>query len=261
MRRWLCVSRSGDIFTLLFFICENLNRAIPARNQSQNVKFKIRDKDHVLGVASLCLNNLGNRREFSKRWLTLEPHKKGHEVFGELLVECFVSEYRPGQVVSLSEKSSPLSGSQEDILNPKKGTRFSFHCRTPSWSKSGSSIISSSGGGSGSDGMASFRRQTEPESEMVSVRKRGNNEMARGGSSSFHGGAPPPNVKSQVETAVSLQPRVTGISPHEGPVWGGQRVILRGSNLGESRENIVKVTIADVDCTPSLEYISPSMCS
>ena len=52
-------------------------------------------------------------------------------------------------------------------------------------------------------------------------------------------------------------PEVTGVSPNEGPVAGGQRVVLRGSHLGESREDIVQVLVAGVDCTDSVEYFSP----
>lgn len=50
---------------------------------------------------------------------------------------------------------------------------------------------------------------------------------------------------------------MTGVSPNEGPVVGGQRVVLRGSYLGESKEDIVQVLVAGVDCTSSLEYFSP----
>ena len=52
-------------------------------------------------------------------------------------------------------------------------------------------------------------------------------------------------------------PEVTGISPREGSVEGNQRVVLRGSNLGESKSDVVKVVIAGVDCTSTLEYFSP----
>ena len=38
---------------------------------------------------------------------------------------------------------------------------------------------------------------------------------------------------------------------------GFQRVRLRGFNLGESKSDIIKVVIAGVDCTSTLEYISP----
>ena len=52
-------------------------------------------------------------------------------------------------------------------------------------------------------------------------------------------------------------PEVTGISPREGAVEGNQRVVLRGSNLGESKNDVIKVLIAGVDCTSTLEYYSP----
>ena len=52
-------------------------------------------------------------------------------------------------------------------------------------------------------------------------------------------------------------PEVTGVSPNEGPVGGGQRVVLRGSCLGHSRADVVQVLVAGVDCSSSLEYFSP----
>lgn len=52
-------------------------------------------------------------------------------------------------------------------------------------------------------------------------------------------------------------PEVTGVSPNEGPVGGGQRVVLRGSCLGESRADVMQVLVAGVDCTSQLEYFSP----
>lgn len=51
-------------------------------------------------------------------------------------------------------------------------------------------------------------------------------------------------------------PEVTGVSPNKGPVEGGQRVVLRGSCLGESPGDVVQVLVAGVDCTSSIEYFS-----
>ena len=51
-------------------------------------------------------------------------------------------------------------------------------------------------------------------------------------------------------------PEVTGVSPSEGGMEGNERVILRGSNLGESKEDIVSVTVAGVDCSSTVEYYS-----
>ncbi len=55
---------------------------------------------------------------------------------------------------------------------------------------------------------------------------------------------------------VSYPPEVSGISPREGVIDGGQRVVLRGSNLGESKSDVVRVVIAGVDCSETLEYLS-----
>lgn len=213
------------------------------------MKFKVRDKEHTLGVVIMSLASLGAHRESSKKWFPLTPHKKGHETVGELLVECFVSQFRPGQMVSLSETSSPVlsrRGSQEEIFvppNTKKGggvRRFSLHRRTPSWSKGsaaespvsvGSEHRQLGGGGPHLEGTGSVRSGLE----TVSCSSEGS-----------------------ASRASALQPQVTGISPHEGPVQGGQRVVLRGCNLGDSRESVLKVMVADVDCTGSLEYFSPS---
>lgn len=200
-------------------------RSVPARNNHQAVKFKVRDKDHVLGVVVLNLNSLGSRRDPSKQWLPLVPYKKGHEATGELLVECFASQHRPGHVVSLSEASSPILsrvGSQEDVLNPRKGKRFSIHRRTPSWTKGLSGNVETKRLSGGVDGPSSLSRSESATSD------------------------------------VSSKPQVTGISPHEGPVQGGQRVVLRGSNLGENKESVLKILVADIDCTSSLEYFSQS---
>ena len=46
------------------------------------------------------------------------------------------------------------------------------------------------------------------------------------------------------------------MSPSEGGMEGNERVILRGSNLGESKEDIVSVTVAGVDCSSTVEYYS-----
>jgi hypothetical protein len=65
-------------------------------------------------------------------------------------------------------------------------------------------------------------------------------------------GSPPDEKKEE------RVPEVSGVSPNEGPVQGGQRVVLRGSYLGESRDDVMQVLVAGVDCTDSLEYFSPS---
>lgn len=55
-------------------------------------------------------------------------------------------------------------------------------------------------------------------------------------------------------------PEVTGISPSEGSLEGREKVTLRGSNLGQSRADVVRVVLAGVDCTQTVEYFSSGEC-
>ena len=55
-------------------------------------------------------------------------------------------------------------------------------------------------------------------------------------------------------------PEVSGVSPCEASLSGGERITLRGSNLGQSLNDVHRVVLVDVDCTESVEYISPGGC-
>lgn len=199
-------------------------------------------------MASVPIRSLSQQREVSRRWLPLTPHKRSSEVHGDLLVSCFVSETRPA--VTRSENPS-LSNSQEDIHTISKGggivrgvrDRFSLHRRNTSWSKTTTPTSSSPKRLSGSD----IELHSKPLRPLTS-------EGTLRGASSPSEVSGDSRRSSEAET--QLIPEVTGISPREGPVDGGQKVILRGSCLGECSSDVVRVVIADVDCTHTLEYHS-----
>lgn len=260
------------------------SRKLSPKDLNQTIKFKVRDNNHVLGVVRLTVNNLRGERESRPRWEPLVPYKKAGDVSGELQIECFVSAYRPGQIVSNSEKSSPLQsrfGSQEDILDvPKKG-RFSFHRRTHSGSRP--QTLTESGGSAleeGASGDAPIRTSSvaSPPTGVSDTKESdfSDNVFTKSIRTASVGHSPSAShtltspasdtpvlsmsrgVSPTPTTSEALTcPKVTGVSPKEGPMEGGQKVVLRGSNLGESRDDIVKVIVADVDCTSSLEYASP----
>jgi len=52
------------------------------------------------------------------------------------------------------------------------------------------------------------------------------------------------------------RPEVTGVSPREGPTSSETKLVIRGSNLGESASDVLSLTVAGVDCLASLEYES-----
>lgn len=53
----------------------------------------------------------------------------------------------------------------------------------------------------------------------------------------------------------SEEPKVTGLSPMTGPP--GTKITVRGENLGQSSNDIIKLTINGADCLPYLEWKSP----
>lgn len=59
-----------------------------------------------------------------------------------------------------------------------------------------------------------------------------------------------------IHTESSATPDVSGVSPSEGSIDGQERVTLRGTNLGESRADIIRVVLVDIDCTNTVEYFS-----
>ena len=52
-------------------------------------------------------------------------------------------------------------------------------------------------------------------------------------------------------------PEVSGVSPNEGRIDGGIKVTLRGTNLGTGPDDIKQVLLAGINCTETVEYISP----
>lgn len=61
--------------------------------------------------------------------------------------------------------------------------------------------------------------------------------------------------------SVSKKPEVSGISPNEGPVEGGTKVTIRGTNLGLNKEDVVGLFICGANVLGSMEYISSSKLS
>jgi len=61
---------------------------------------------------------------------------------------------------------------------------------------------------------------------------------------------------SQKKPFSGLPPKVTGLSPKEGPP--GTLVTIRGENLGESEDDLIGVSICDVDCLIWSEWKSSS---
>lgn len=229
------------------------------------MKFKVRDKDHTLGVLQTTLFELTSHK--GQKWYPLQPHKKSHdkklhENLGELLVGCWVSEYKAVSPEKPSPSTSRTS-SNEDLRKGHRKERFSFHGRTPSGGRV-KHLPHEMSPTSSEKPLASSDYEIHSKRALPSFQSDTNLRFVSLGLHDDHSEKKqvtpeqsPLDSSSLLGEPESLKPEVTGISPNEGPVEGSQRVILRGSNLGESRSDVVRVVLADVDCTSTLEYFSP----
>jgi hypothetical protein len=60
-----------------------------------------------------------------------------------------------------------------------------------------------------------------------------------------------------VEFTYNPAPRATLISPNNGPGVGGTLVVIQGTYLGTSDEDVLEVTVAGVSCRGTLVWVSP----
>ena len=250
--------------------------------QKERFKFKVKDKDHTIGVVKVPVTSLTTASQTA--WFPLQPHKRSSEAQGELQVEYWLSApfkteeeeeasnstaavenvTESGQVgTSLKDyfkRSMPGPQQQkgtkeEDLIHTLRRTAqhssdselHVFH-RPPSPSK-----------GSATPDLSS---RSSSERRRVSFSPQGSSLRFSWRSYSPPSGSMPssqPNLPEEGGGTKNNVPEVTGISPREASLEGGQRITLRGSNLGLSLEDVVKVTVVDMDCTDSVEYVSSGM--
>ena len=181
-------------------------------------------------------------RRKQEKWIPFQPYKKEKESHGELCLSCFVSEFRP--LLDLSPNNS--HSSTEDIsCGNKKGL---FHRHNHS---------------SGSD--IELKHQVNPSSSSPISRQSEDDTHSR--ESSIENGNQLSSTYTHCYMSIHSScmsihaeshatPEVSGVSPSEGSIDGQERVTLRGTNLGESRADIIRVVLVDIDCTSTVEYFS-----
>ena len=249
------------------------------KSQKERFKFKVKDKEHTIGVVKVPIATLTTVSQLT--WFPLEPHKRSSEAHGELQVEYWVNAPFSAEVDETSSSApavedvaergglgsglkeyfkrsvpSPLQqrkGREEDLLHVLKKTAqhssdSELHVPPSQPSMPKGSVTpnlrfsssrehhSASYNPQGSVFRFSWRSQSPPSGSLVGSQ---------------------PNLPEEGGGMQNNVPEVTGISPREASLEGGQRITLRGSNLGTSLEDVVKVIVVDMDCTASVEYVSP----
>ena len=212
------------------------------------MKFKVRDKKNVLGVIRLKPADL--QSQSGTKWYHLQPyHTKARDVLGELQLDCWVSKTK-----SPSEVGEHGMGLRVKGLLHRSALTSSFRKKVksanPLSDKTGLGVVALSADKiyevsavennlDNSDNK--IDRSDSNVSSVVTEDKLSHNQS---------------DDSSIGEGECLSKPDVSGVSPNECSLDGGQRVVMRGSNLGDSKGDIVRVLVADVDCTSSLEYFS-----
>lgn len=249
--------------------------------QKERFKFKVKDKDHTIGVVKVPLTSFTTVSQTT--WFPLEPHKRSSEAHGELLVEYWLSapfrteeepaEERPNGapiVEDIMEGAQLGSGLKDYFKRSMPGPQQQkkakdddlLHTLRKTTQHSSDSELHMSHSvpylpkGSITPDLCGSRSK---EYRRVPFTPQDSSLRFSWRSQSPPSGSLPgsqANLPEEGDRTESNTPEVTGISPREGSLEGGQRITLRGSNLGISREDVVKVTVVDMDCSDSVEYVS-----
>ncbi|XP_070542885.1 uncharacterized protein [Ptychodera flava] len=210
--------------------------------------FTVRDKQDILGELTIPIAAIPHRCLGRRRTEDLQPHRRCPNPVGQLIYDCWVAKSRktskasPGKDETQVDRTT-LKGSLSGTLTWMRGTLLgspSVTKKTPSfnYNRRGSRSVSDIAGLFEDEMNQTLLLKT---SSHQDIRERAVSEPSASG-----------------ESIADNRPEISGLSPREGPVDGGTKITIRGRNLGESEDDIVKFTICGADCLANVEYDSPN---
>ena len=224
------------------------------------LKLTVKDKDDTLGQIRIPLPDIPYE-EHTFKWIPLGPHRRNLNPVGEICVDCWITEYRDADIPT--KKGSNFFKFKEK-LNIKQ---FSDRVRTGSIKYGGTSL---KGSVSVEDLGAvtykpTFSRTLERSKPAATGLKRATSLFLN-----FPQIPSPRSDRSsslaELEPVVEKTadpPEINIITPISGPSCGGTLIQIIGKNLGDSKEDIIALTVAGYDSLATVEYLSSSklMCT
>lgn len=217
------------------------------------------EKD-VLGQVTIALGDLSHSRTNRPLTVPLRPHKKCPNPEGEILMEAWISASAvgPPPVISVTgadgeSKNSVAAGFKKvkdriahSPLLGRKSVDAKEHKRSHSEVMFGTAPKGSVSCMDLTSTTTPFNATTRPDTKHLK--------------------AFPADSLSSLESisettsasSATRKPEVNGISPNEGPVEGGTKVVIRGTNLGLNKEDVIGLFICGGNVLGSLEYTSSS---
>ena len=179
-------------------------------------------KDEFLGTVSFRVDTIPPRKSAGgEKWHSLAA-KRGHESpeLGEVQLDLFIDRKR-ASLVSIDTTASLDSNSKK---------------RRGSSDKPGSPVGKSAAPETPPAADPKWSGDRRPSETSLTSRPR----------------AETPRIVA----SEAVCPQVTGVSPNSAPEAAGARVVIRGENLGYSREDVVSLSICGVECAQNIEIHS-----
>ncbi|XP_077989319.1 uncharacterized protein LOC144443651 [Glandiceps talaboti] len=217
--------------------------------------FTVTDKEDILGEVTVSIATLPTRNLGRRRIDNLQAHKKCPNPTGQLMFDCWVTKTRNvvPQAAEFMQTTEKTSSTQKKGL-PTTFTKMKdsllaspMLSKKASLSPLGLSKMGRRGSRSVSDVTLLFKfdNDTNP---SLGQRTHSDQDLRPRAESE-----PAPKIS---KTGVDTRPEISGLSPREGSVGGGTCITIRGTNLGEHKNDIVRLLICGSNCLSSLKYES-----
>ncbi|XP_065060130.1 uncharacterized protein LOC135687488 [Rhopilema esculentum] len=228
------------------------------------LKLTVKDRDDTLGQIQIPLTEIPHE-EHTFKWVAIGPHRRNLNPSGEICVDCWISEYNETETPTKKETNFFKFKQRFNVK------QFAERDRKGSIKYGGTSLkgsISVEDLGAVTYKPTFSKTLERPKNVAATGMKRASslflspkNEGAANNVKSER--SPSLGDLSPVAEKVSDPPEIRFISPISGPSSGGTVVQITGKNLGESKSDIIHLTVAGVDCLSTVEYISSTkvMCT
>ncbi|KAK3098370.1 hypothetical protein FSP39_018887, partial [Pinctada imbricata] len=219
---------------------------IQVSNILDQVFFIVTEKDDILGQVNVPITSLQGNPGRNIR-SPLQPHKKCSHPKGDLIYQCYISQYRPAgyepKIMSgMVHKDKPPGGLFKHRLSLANSPVINLKNRRESKTGSKLSTLNKKFSKSIQDIFSFGKSHHEEESGNKGLSKSGFQHMSIGTGLDSSGKVPV----------------IVKVSPSRGLIEGGTRLTVEGQHLGFSKADILELSVCECDCVESVEYESSS---
>lgn len=221
----------------------NEESIIKVNNTSDHIFLNVTEKEDILGQVLVPLSSLRDSKGRVVR-TALQPHKKNAKPHGDLIYQCYISKFCASSDIEDDANKSNTSNNWLKTnpfvtlsRSPRFARKFFKKDRKSNMLSTFNKKISRSLHDIFNVGKGDLSDDEEPETKSRAFRLKA--------------------VSTFTLDCVGTEPEITYITPNKGSTSGGTRITVVGDYLGLDKNDIVTLSISNVDCMSTLEYESP----